>query len=603
MFRHPQRWFFTLLALLALVILGCSSGGGGGTDDLTTPDDPFVPNDPGGQIPRAPSRVDAATGNRTINITVTPVPGVDGYFVYLSEGDGTTFVRFNNTPYTTTNISIGGLSNGTTYFVGVTAVRNNRESATTYVDNAPAAAPLVPGPPPPDPDPISPVKKVTVWSTTNVPAAVTIPPNDRRILVSWNTIPTNIDHFIVDFILAQRGGAGDAQQPDSSLDEVILLRRDNVALGAIAELSDTAPFQDPRDPAAVQIAPLDAVPGSQVRSEAVMEFPAGNNILLNIAEALGEFSVEGALEALADYGYSAADLGITRNPNGSYTVDTDALDGIDHIGVAVRITPVNTAGLELVAAWGAGFYNDFPPLKVEDIVLTFVANPNLEEDPDASPLPRLTWRRLRFPMGSDIVDYGIIRDGGEGRFTFRLTEVEDGAEEEIFEEVGGVTRLKNVLDFTDDEIPSVRKFGVYNYSLFGIDRAGNFGTPSDPVRAQPGGEPTDPPVVIVEITQGAQDIVPGGDDVIGGNGVVITVDFTDSTAAEGQTVVEYRVRVGNGTPIIENDSTIVIPAPGCPPGNVPINTTISVQVVDDAGGESEIETFDVTIVSDATCPA
>jgi YHS domain-containing protein len=103
-------------------------------------------------VPGAPTGLSATRGNTTVALKWTAPTSnggspVTGYYVYLgtkSGGESTTPLNF--TPLTTTSCTVGGLSNGTTYYFTVKAVNavgvsaaSNEASATT-----PATAPAAP---------------------------------------------------------------------------------------------------------------------------------------------------------------------------------------------------------------------------------------------------------------------------------------------------------------------------------------------------------------------------------------------------------------------------------------------------------------------------
>ncbi|HYE80490.1 MAG TPA: fibronectin type III domain-containing protein, partial [bacterium] len=249
MFRVSQRWFLTLMALLTFAVGGCGGGGNGGTDDLGNPVDPFVPNLPGsgsGAV-SAPRNVSGEALDRSIRVTWDPVAGADGYYVYTST-DGSTFVRQNLALYTTTSILLTGLENERTYFVGVSAVRGNRESDTAYAGGGPGRMPLVPRAEPLPEPPETVIEEITVWQDAEVPDSVTNPPDDRRILVTWHTLSAaDVDRFLVEFFVANRLGNGSLSQPDPG--NLIPIGNPQVVRpGDLAMLQDLDFFRDPAAP-------------------------------------------------------------------------------------------------------------------------------------------------------------------------------------------------------------------------------------------------------------------------------------------------------------------------------------------------------------------
>ncbi|HYE76822.1 MAG TPA: hypothetical protein VEI97_02455, partial [bacterium] len=337
-------------------------------------------------------------------------------------------------------------------------------------------------------------------------------------------------------------------------------------------------------------------PVGQFRTEAVLPMPYGNAVLLRVASALNTTDPDAVLETLAELGYTAGNLGITT-VNGQLRLDQNDLDGTGTLGVAVRVTPILDNGENGEPAWDFGYYFDRRPMKVTNINVAFAPNPDLDEDPEAPPLPLLTWFRLPYPMGSDIVDYGVIRDGPGGRFTYRL-----GAEDPtaVINEEGV---HNNLLTFVDNNDPPIRGNATYFYSIFGIDRALQFGMPSEGILVQPGGPPADPPIVELEVTQGNRDIIPGGQSIIAGGNppTPVQVDFSGSTADEGRFIVEYRLQIGDG-PVQTFDE----PDPpafiiNCVPSQQVI--TVTAQVVDDQGNESEEKEFEVVLDPDPSCTA
>ena len=127
-------WIIPLILIVSGILqFACSSGGGATTPDVTY--DAKYP----------PRNFDWEEGNRILTVWWDPVPLAIGYRVYLCK-DGVDFHLYTgSTPVSQNQIIITGLSNGKSYYIGVSAVGSTMvETVKTYPGGAPTAQPLIP---------------------------------------------------------------------------------------------------------------------------------------------------------------------------------------------------------------------------------------------------------------------------------------------------------------------------------------------------------------------------------------------------------------------------------------------------------------------------
>lgn len=609
--RSAARWMPGLLALLCVILLGCPSGGG-----TKPPIDPIVPPPSGGgqgggsSLLLAPSGVTATAGDRSIRVRFNGVAGVRGYNVYLSE-DGSTFFRFNaNSPYTGNNILLTGLINGQLYFVGVSAVYNNGESNTAYAGGSPTAQPVIPSaePPPPVPKARNLIDTVSVWNRFNSPVATANAPNDRRLLLSWihETDPA-LFRFRVRYFLAGINNSGDLIMPTGDL---IYVAEFFQLPGGRAILQSDPDFPDYLDPAMEVIAQSQPVPGARQRTEAALEMFRGSNLVIKAAAASGL----GAAEFISlligpNYGYSEQQLGLSITGGGGLTADQDVLDGVDRVGWGIEIKAIFDDGSESSAAYAFGRTTNDIPERVPAITLVPVPNPSWTRESDIleSPvLPQVNWNRLRYPMGSDIADYGVVRvgpvevGGAAIAVVFRLSETGAG-QQAIFDDPG-TNNLRELLRFTDGGAPRILRGRPYTYSVFALDRAGRPGPFSPSASIFPGGAINQPPTLQIQIRQGVLEIFPGGNSQIttGPSEPQVTLDFTGSTDPEGDTLT-YFYQIGAGAPV--QSANPVITLTGAQATCVASNTNITLTVgVQDEPGNLVTQQINLTLVPGPGCP-
>jgi len=136
---------YSILVLLLIFLVGSLSCGGGGKDKS-----PVAPTYPAGK----PTGVDAVSASQSATLSWNEVAGAVGYYVYISQ-DGVSFHKYDSNLLKVTSITLTDLTNGVTYYFGVSAVgAGGWESAIGYAGGSPKADPVVPGKakPPDDPD-------------------------------------------------------------------------------------------------------------------------------------------------------------------------------------------------------------------------------------------------------------------------------------------------------------------------------------------------------------------------------------------------------------------------------------------------------------------
>ncbi len=128
-----MRYLSTLIVLAVTIALMTACNGGDGS----TPTSPTYPSG-------KPTGVTVDTGDRSATISWNPVGGASGYYVYISY-DGTAFNRYGSGLVETISVSVYDLTNGKTYYFGVSAVGSGGwESSIAYPGGNPTANPVIP---------------------------------------------------------------------------------------------------------------------------------------------------------------------------------------------------------------------------------------------------------------------------------------------------------------------------------------------------------------------------------------------------------------------------------------------------------------------------
>jgi hypothetical protein len=123
-----------ILLIAALAILSIPACGGGNANQ------PLAPTYPTGK----PTGVAVTAASQSANLHWNPVAGATGYFVYISN-DGISFRKYRGQPITTTEFLVLDLTNGQTYYFGVSAVGvGGWETSIAYPGGAPTAVPVKP---------------------------------------------------------------------------------------------------------------------------------------------------------------------------------------------------------------------------------------------------------------------------------------------------------------------------------------------------------------------------------------------------------------------------------------------------------------------------
>ena len=133
--RKYLIWIIPLILIVSGVLqFACSSGGGGATIPDATYDAKYPPRN-----------FDWEEGNRVLTVWWDPVPLAIGYRIYLCKDGGDFNLYSGPTPVSQNQIIITGLSNGKSYYIGVSAVGSTMvETIKTYPGGYPLAEPLVP---------------------------------------------------------------------------------------------------------------------------------------------------------------------------------------------------------------------------------------------------------------------------------------------------------------------------------------------------------------------------------------------------------------------------------------------------------------------------
>jgi hypothetical protein len=598
---------------MLLVIWGC--GGGGAPKPPTDPDDPFTPGgNPGGGggVVTAPSNVRGISGNGQIRVLFNKVAGAKGYNVYLSE-DGSTFVRFNsNSPYLVNDISLLGLTNNQVYFVGVSAVFTATESNTSYAGGSPTAQPIIPSSEPVGPDPLADdvIVSVTAWSNANSPVATPTAPNDRRLLYSWESEPnSNVVSFRVRYFIAATAIGGQLGLPNSGADNLIYFDELVQSPGAFAELRDPDGGRYP-DPAMGPIRNAVPVTPGLIRSEGTLDLRRNNNVIismLNAGQIQQNLSVGEFLEVLqTDYNYSLDALGLGITPGGGLDADQNVLDGVDRVGFGIEISAIFRDGSVSTPDFAFSRCVDDVPEKVPSIKVLPFPNPGWDpEDPISSPvLPQVTWNRLRYPMGSDILDYGVIRRGALEGIPDNVTVIfllsANGGNSLIFDNVEQEDP-RELLGYSDSKVPKILRGRLYTYSVFAIDRAGREGLPSAGASFVAGPPLNQPPTLTIQVSQGTEVVFPEGDSTIdtGPSSGQVTIDFTGSADPDGDALTYfYQILPAQTTPTESASPVVTIPPINCVTGNTNVTLRVGIQ---DAADNLVTQDIPLTLVPGTDC--
>jgi len=587
------RWMTGLLALMVLVIWGC--GGGGAPKAPTDPNDPFTPGgNPGGGgsggAVSAPSNVRGVAGNGQIRVLFNKVAGAKGYNVYLSE-DGSTFVRFNsNSPYLVNDITLLGLTNNQVYFVGVSAVFTATESNTSYAGGSPTAQPIIPTSVVVGPDPLAEdvITSITAWSSSNSPVNTPSAPNDRRLLYSWESEPNpNVVSFRIRYFIAATSISGQLGLPFSGADNLIYFDELIQNPGAFAEQRDPDGGRYP-DPAMSPIRNAVPITPGLLRTEGTLDLRRNNNVvfsMLNAGQIQQSLSVGGFLEALqTDYNYSLDALGITVSDTGGLIADQNVLDGVDRIGFGIEICAIFADSSLSDPEFAFSRCVDDVPEKVGTIKVLPFPNAGWDpEDPESSPvLPQVTWNRLRYPMGSDILDYGVIRRGelsgiGENVTVIFLLST-NGGNTLIFDNFE-TENHRELVGYSDGKTPEILRGKTYTYSVFAIDRAGSEGLPSAGASFTAGPPLNQLPTLDVIVSQGAEVVFPEGDSTIdtGPAGGQVTIDFSGSVDPDGDTLSYfYQILPAQSNPTQSATPLVTIPPIACVTGNTAVTLRVGI---------------------------
>jgi len=118
-------------ALFTFMIAGCSGGDG---------ESPTAPTYPQGK----PTGIIVTPASQSVTVQWNPVGGSVGYYVYISY-DGVKFNKYKVDIVRTTSFTVFNLTNGDTYYFGVSAVGTTGwESSIGYPGGSPMAVPVVP---------------------------------------------------------------------------------------------------------------------------------------------------------------------------------------------------------------------------------------------------------------------------------------------------------------------------------------------------------------------------------------------------------------------------------------------------------------------------
>lgn len=145
-FRLEEKMrLHTILLLVAFLVTSVISCNGGGSQVPTSP------TYPAGK----PANVKAVAGSKSATVSWNSVSGANGYYVYMSS-NGTKFNRVEGGLLKNLKFTVLNLTNGQTYYFGVTAVGvGGWETGISYAGGSPTAMPVVPSLTPiitPDPE-------------------------------------------------------------------------------------------------------------------------------------------------------------------------------------------------------------------------------------------------------------------------------------------------------------------------------------------------------------------------------------------------------------------------------------------------------------------
>jgi hypothetical protein len=177
---------FLLLLFLGIMtwcVIGCGSGGSNTPPDENPIQPIQIPDD--GEIPDPPRNISGLGGNGLAILSWEPPFAPAGYRVYQSE-NGVTFIRLTSTAKITgTQALISGLTNGKSYYFGVSTLdERSNESRIAYIGGSPTAAKIIPRRPE---GPYAPP----------APKNLAYVPGDRKLMVTWEQDEINmINNFV-----------------------------------------------------------------------------------------------------------------------------------------------------------------------------------------------------------------------------------------------------------------------------------------------------------------------------------------------------------------------------------------------------------------------
>ena len=146
----------TLLWLFVLLVISCAT--------VKQAEEPV-------SVTASPTEVSAEAGNGRVTIRWNGVAGAESYSIYMSGSEGTSKKNFDGRRSTTaTSYSWAGLTNGTSYYFVVTAVKKDKESSDSKEVTATPKAPEQPLNPKETPKAAEPAPKA--------PEVVTKPPRE-----------------------------------------------------------------------------------------------------------------------------------------------------------------------------------------------------------------------------------------------------------------------------------------------------------------------------------------------------------------------------------------------------------------------------------------
>jgi len=156
-----KKTLIGLVLAIAVFAIGCGS-----SNHISTPSSSAVPSQPDNLV--------ATAGNAQVSLFWTSSPGATTYNIYYSTTKGA--AKSSGTKITGVTLSmytLSGLTNGSTYYVAVTAVNAKGESASS------SEAYVKP-----------------VAQRPGVPTGVTASPNNQQVTLSWTSVPGAVTYNI-----------------------------------------------------------------------------------------------------------------------------------------------------------------------------------------------------------------------------------------------------------------------------------------------------------------------------------------------------------------------------------------------------------------------